>query len=78
MRERLDKVLVNQAWHNTFIELGVVHLPMFNFDHSPLWVRSGSNLVNLSKPKPFKFLSAWLGHVGFVDLVKQNWNGVNS
>ena len=67
LRERLDRVLMN---HNTFIELGVVHLPMFKSDHSPLWVRFGSNLVNLSKPKPFKFLSAWLGHASFVDLVK--------
>lgn len=72
MKERLDRALVNQVWLHKFEEIGVVHLPMFNSDHNPLWVRFDTDLINLSKPKPFKFLSAWLGHDSFADLVMQN------
>ena len=46
LRERLDHVLVNQHWYNEFVEIGVVHLPMFNSDHCPLWFRSGNGLFH--------------------------------
>ena len=58
--------------------MGVIHLRIFNFDYSPLWVRSRVDLVNLSKLKPFKFLSAWLEHDGFANIVYHNWSSLDS
>ena len=73
LRERLDHVLVNQHWYNEFVEIGVVHLPMFNSDNCPLWFQSSNSLFHSFGSKPFKFISTWLGHTSFNELVQCNW-----
>ena len=55
-----------------------MHLLMYNSNHSPIWIRSGTSLIQHSNQKPFQFLSAWLGHEGFVDLVHSNWSGAHA
>ena len=62
-------MFVNQDWFDKFNEVGLIHLSMFNYDHCPLWIHSGDNLVPLNRPKPFRFLVAWLGHESFTELV---------
>ena len=78
MKERLDRVLVNKDWLLHFTDMGVVHLPMLNSDHSPLWVRTGTLLNSPRRPKPFKFMAAWLSHDSFGDLVKDSWSSNNA
>ena len=73
-KERLDRAFINQRWNFSFEEMGVVHLPMYNSDHSHLWIRAGFDLVQFTQLKPFKFLSAWLSHESFPDLVRSNWD----
>ena len=78
LRERLDRVLVNKEWLLHFSDMGVVHLPMFSSEHSPIWVRAGSMLRSSNKSKHFKFMAAWLGHASFGDLVRDIWNNGDS
>ena len=53
--------------------MGVVHLPNMNFDHCPLWVRAGDVFVPKNS-KPFTFITAWLNHGGFKQLVSHSWD----
>ena len=55
---------MNQDWALSFHVVGVIHLPNFNSDHCPIWIRVGDVFVPRS-PKPFKFLAAWLSHSDF-------------
>ena len=73
MKERLDRMLINKDQLFSFQDVGVVHLPMFGFDHNPLWIRSGSCRQVSRQPKPFnsslhglaiKALLIWLGIIG--------------
>ena len=73
LKERLDRLLVSREWLLSFQDVGVVHLPMFGSDHSPLWIKSGYCLHVTQRPKPFKFIEAWLGHQNFESLVKDSW-----
>ena len=54
-------------------DFGVVHLPTFNSDHNPLWLRAG-NMFQTPNPKPFRFLATWLTHSEFNSLVSNCWN----
>lgn len=63
-QEQLDHALMNQDWALSFHVVGVIHLPNFNSDHCPIWIRVGDVFVPRS-PKPFKFLVAWLSRSDF-------------
>lgn len=73
LRECLDRALINNQWALSFQDMGAVHLPFLNLDHSPLWVHLGEFLITRN-PKPFKFMVAWLNHDDFRELVSSNWN----
>ena len=73
LRERLDRALMNQEWALHFQDFGVVHLPTFNSNHCPLWLRAGDIFVSRNT-KPFRFLAAWLNHNDFKPMVEDCWN----
>ena len=73
LRECLDRVLINNSWALSFQDVGVVYLTKMNSDHYLLWVRAGS-FFTLRNPKPFKFITTWLNHDEFGNLVANNWN----
>ena len=51
----------------------MVHLPSYNSDHCPLWIRAG-DFCATNIAKPFRFLAACLNHSDLKNLVENNWN----
>ena len=69
--QRLDRVLINEAWSDMFDFTRVSHLMRGRSDHAPLLVRCGSVTRRGSS---FRFLNVWPKHSGFLDVVRQAWS----
>lgn len=73
LRERLDRVLCNEAWQSPFPTSSVTHVPLPSSNHCGLWLK-----VNDGNSRPrrnyFKFLGAWLDHSDFENQVKHSWS----
>ncbi|XP_042045033.1 uncharacterized protein LOC121791044 [Salvia splendens] len=70
--ERLDRLLVNEAWSNAFEATRVTNLPRVSSDHGPI-------LARCKMPRPpsggsaFRFQNMWVRHGGFLQLVQNIW-----
>ena len=69
---KLDRVLVNPAWHSSFPLSEAQFLPPGSSDHSPMIVTAG---INIYKHKiSFKFFNLWADHSEFQHLVEDVWS----
>ncbi|KAK8665590.1 hypothetical protein V6N13_005755 [Hibiscus sabdariffa] len=69
---RLDHVLYNSYWDETFPESTVHHLLRMKSDHRPIILVVGdSTHVNCSKH--FRYFSGWFFHDDFPHMVQDNW-----
>jgi hypothetical protein len=73
LRERLDRVLSNTAWHALFPNSTVTHLSLSSSDHCGLWLRLNNDLNSSEVTQNFKFLSPWLEHPEFKNQVISTW-----
>ena len=69
---RIDRTLVSVDWVDHFGNVSQRVLPRVVFDHCPLLVVAGS--VNKGR-SALKFENMWLKEEGFVERVRQWWNG---
>ena len=69
---RIDRTLASVDWVDHFGNVSQRVLPRVVFDHCPLLVVGGS--VNKGR-SAFKFENMWLKEEGFVERVRQWWNG---
>ncbi|XP_056685787.1 uncharacterized protein [Spinacia oleracea] len=69
---KIDRILANQAWQDSYPEAEVCFLPEGHFYHSPglLTVYPG---VDGGK-KPFKYFTMWKASPVFTDTVQSAWN----
>ncbi|XP_020694935.2 uncharacterized protein LOC110108584 [Dendrobium catenatum] len=72
--QRLDSVLFNNSWVNTFNLTKVEHLSRTLSDHSPLLINIKNNPINI--PNQFRFQNMWILHDSFLDVVQVNWNAL--
>lgn len=71
--ERLDRAMCNSDWRLRFDEAFVKVLPRVDFsDHHPLAIFPYGQQVHGSTP-PFRFVSAWMTHPSFKEVVEQHW-----
>lgn len=56
-----------------FLEVVVIHLPSFKFDHKPLLVKMESRNSSHHR-RPFRFLASWITHSDFNRFVRSHWN----
>ncbi|XP_021623881.1 uncharacterized protein LOC110623265 [Manihot esculenta] len=75
--QRLDRALCNSAWDLAFSRATVYHLHQLKSDHRPLLISVGKN-NRRNSARPFHFFSGWLSHEGFGQLVRDNWQTVQS
>lgn len=75
--ERLDWALCNHAWDCLLPNTVVCHLHKLKSDYRPLGITFGVSKQSKT-PRPFRFLSCWLSHSDFGNLVSQNWSGGDS
>lgn len=69
--ERLDRALCNHAWDSLLPNTLVFHLHKLKSDHCPWGITFG--ITDPSKASiPFRFLSYWLSHSEFANLVRRN------
>lgn len=73
LKERLDRVIVNTKWRVRFEEVSLFHLPLFKSDHVPFWIRFTQPMGRARGNRPFRFLTSWLTHDDFNELVKRTW-----
>lgn len=71
VKERLDRVLFNQCWLNTYPSLSVKHGVRRSSDHKPLLIDASS--FSSCGFKPFRFQNMWIAHHAFLSEVKKNW-----
>jgi hypothetical protein len=71
LKERLDRILCNAAWHAKFPRGSNTHLPMPSSDHVALWLRMKEGRT--SRRNYFKFLTPWLEHDDFVNQIRNSW-----
>ncbi|KAK8692436.1 hypothetical protein V6N13_075895 [Hibiscus sabdariffa] len=69
---RLDRVLCNSYWDETFPESTVNHLFRMKSDHRPILFSVG-NSNQLSRSKQFRYFSGWTSHDDFPRMVQDNW-----
>ncbi|KAK8621484.1 hypothetical protein V6N13_067912 [Hibiscus sabdariffa] len=69
---RLDRVLCNSYWDETFPESIVNHLFRMKSDHRPILFAVG-NSDQLPRSKQFRYFSGWLSHDDFPRMVHDNW-----
>lgn len=72
MELQLDRSLCSTNWFHYWPISNYLVLPRIVSDHSPLVV-SSSRIIHKS-PKPFRFLSMWMQHADFKQLVIDTWN----
>ena len=72
IRKRLDRMLINKAWLNSFSESYVMVLARGLMDHNPLILNSPMLLEKITKP--FQYFSFMNNIEGFQDTVRNAWN----
>ncbi|XP_061361012.1 uncharacterized protein LOC133304941 [Gastrolobium bilobum] len=74
LRERIDRIVVNEEWHRSFPDRYMVHLQFYGSDHRPIVLKDGNGCRNTDGPKPFRFLAAWLTNTSFREVVENCWS----
>ncbi|XP_028074446.1 uncharacterized protein LOC114276808 [Camellia sinensis] len=69
---KIDRVLVNEAWLDTFPASFATFLPSGISDHSPAVVNVSDKKSSFKKP--FKYLDFWADHKDFNSVVSRVWN----
>ena len=67
---KLDRVLGNQHWDDSFNDVEVIFLPEDDYDHTPMLVRF---IKAQSGKKLFRFFNMWAHNDKFLDMVKEKW-----
>lgn len=68
---RIDRVLANSQWEDTFPTTEVAYLLEEEFDHFPMVM---SCYKTVQQKKPFRFYHMWINSESFLPLVETNWN----
>lgn len=72
VRQRLDRILFNHLWLDTFASSKVTHGIRRCSDHTPLLIESIINPVR--RKGQFRFQDMWLKHPECVKSIESNWN----
>uniref|UniRef100_M1DHQ7 AP endonuclease/reverse transcriptase n=1 Tax=Solanum tuberosum TaxID=4113 RepID=M1DHQ7_SOLTU len=70
--ERLDRILTNLKFQNSFSHSEVDHLPRTGSDHAPMLLTCDDRCI--IHRKPFKFLNFWTEHESFKEVIRLNWD----
>ncbi|KAE8669152.1 hypothetical protein F3Y22_tig00112253pilonHSYRG00033 [Hibiscus syriacus] len=68
---RLDRVICNSSWKDSFPDLVVFHLLHMRSDHRPLLFSVG-NSSSFRRNTQFRYFSGWLSHEDFSRIVRDN------
>ncbi|XP_010675370.1 uncharacterized protein LOC104891383 [Beta vulgaris subsp. vulgaris] len=67
---RIDRVIANPMWLETYDQAAVAFLPEGNFDHTPILL--SVYVVPMTK-RPFKFCNMWCHYTAMMEAVKAEW-----
>ncbi|XP_038990950.1 uncharacterized protein LOC120113971 [Hibiscus syriacus] len=72
LARKLDRVLVNHSWAETFPSSEVEFQAPGESDHCPafVWLH---NEAAIAMPKPFKLFNFWVMHPSFLSIVRDSW-----
>ena len=68
---KIDRVLINDEWANSFSFSEASFLDPGVSDHTPMLIRIAPPI---SSRKPFKFFNFWMTHPSFSEIVSQVWS----
>ncbi|XP_042008918.1 uncharacterized protein LOC121757415 [Salvia splendens] len=71
--ERLDRILLSEAWSPLFDATRVSNLPRISSDHGPVLVRCKMR-NDQNGGRAFRFQNMWTRHEGFIGLVHDEWS----
>lgn len=71
IKERLDRVVCNQAFSDHFLKAQVFHLDPVGLDHCPVFLQL--NYCDKRTSRVFKFEQGWIDHPDFFSKVADSW-----
>ncbi|KAB2094138.1 hypothetical protein ES319_A02G135800v1 [Gossypium barbadense] len=71
--ERLDRVIGNEVWCQSFPQCSITHPTRIKSDYMPLLVNINLEF-NLPRERPFRFLAGWAQHQDFSNTVQRSWS----
>ncbi|XP_020599664.1 uncharacterized protein LOC110039059 [Phalaenopsis equestris] len=74
--ERLDRLLVNDAWFSHFLLTLFTHLSLAGSDHRPILI-SITSTDNYNSCPPFRYLNMWAAHPSYNKYIADLWKGVS-
>lgn len=72
LRQRLDRVLFNHLWLDSFTVNKVTHGVRRLSDHKPLLIEM--NITDLKRKSSFRFQDMWLKHPDCIKSIEINWS----
>lgn len=75
IRERLDRFLVSEEWHNLFPRSMVRHFPIYKSDHAPILLNTEAINFQNKEKRRFHFEALWLASEECRGVVESSWNG---
>ncbi|XP_038997432.1 uncharacterized protein LOC120122379 [Hibiscus syriacus] len=72
LSHKLDRILVNSNWIETFPSYDVEFQAPGNSDHCPglVWLHKK---IHAAMPKPFKFFNFWTEYPNFMTIIMESW-----
>ncbi|XP_056685575.1 uncharacterized protein [Spinacia oleracea] len=67
---RIDRVMSNSKWDDSFPSTEAMILPEGTYDHSPMVLHTTSHN---SQKRPFRFFNMWTSSVEFIPIVERHW-----
>jgi hypothetical protein len=77
IRERLDRVIVNNAWNIMHPGAVVKHLEFARSDHRPILLDMDFQIIPSNPNSSIKFEAKWLHEKDFIEVVEQAWHNAN-
>jgi endonuclease/exonuclease/phosphatase family metal-dependent hydrolase len=75
IRERLDRVVINNAWSDMYPGAAVIHLDYTRSDHRPLLLNTDYQPVQAhNTAPPRRFEAKWLHENFFREVVEKAWD----
>ncbi|KAK6122234.1 hypothetical protein DH2020_044022 [Rehmannia glutinosa] len=72
LRERLDRIFLNNRWADVFAISSVKHLPRIHSDHAPILFKAA---VSGSKPaSAFRYFKMWARYPTFISNIAKVWS----
>lgn len=74
MREKLDMVVGDPSWNQSFPEASVIHLPALKSNHKAILLRTSLGLRDKGRTRMFRVMASWMADDSLNSMLKKTWD----